>query len=450
MYPYSNGATRSMFRRGGAFIVLMALSGLSACSDLVNGAKLPSSLMNPSAVHSEAGAIGAYQKTLADFADAVSGWNRGSFVLVGGLLSDELTVPPRVGFPGSDNDRIDSRTIASDPLSPYALLHRVRGDAQEGRGLLREYAPNLSPALRGHLFAMEGMADMLLADLFCSGIPLSTVDFNANYTLTRGFTTQEVYQAALAFFDSADKYMGDSLRLKAFVQLGRGRTLLALGQIEAAKDAVQGIATEYQYTNPYSMLRKKFVPAMSPRDLMVSTLEGGNGLPFGDGHDPRTTLPALADSTSSLVFSSGVEARLIEAEAALAAGQSGWLTILNRLRTTCTTIESCPDPAPAGDGGIAGLPPLLDPANGAAYTDATAKEARVRLVFEERGYWLFLTGHRQGDLRRLVRNYGYRQQTVYPTGAWGFVSTYGREVTMPTPADERKNGLYEGCFNREA
>jgi len=51
----------------------------------------------------------------------------------------------------------------------------------------------------------------------------------------------------------------------------------------------------------------------------------------------------------------------------------------------------------AGSGGVAEL---------AALTDPGTAEARVDLLFRERAFWFFLTGHRQGDLRRLIRQYG--------------------------------------------
>lgn len=43
------------------------------------------------------------------------------------------------------------------------------------------------------------------------------------------------------------------------------------------------------------------------------------------------------------------------------------------------------------------LPPLAAAATPAAQEDQ---------LFKERAYWLFLTSHRLGDLRRLVRQYG--------------------------------------------
>ena len=151
-------------------------------------------------------------------------------------------------------------------------------------------------------------------------------------------------------------------------------------------------------------------------------------------------MPDSATGPVPLTLASGLEARLIEAEAALNAGDASWLTTLNALRTTCTDAGSCPDPAPAGTGGVAGLPPLTDPGT---------PDARVDLLFRERAFWLFMTGHRQGDLRRLLRQYHRQQNQVYPTGLYsGGLGTYGNDVTVPIPLSERANPLFTGCFNR--
>jgi hypothetical protein len=79
-------------------------------------------------------------------------------------------------------------------------------------------------------------------------------------------------------------------------------------------------------------------------------------------------------------------------------------------------------------------------------------------MFSERGFWLFGTGHRQGDLRRLVRQYNIPQSQVYPTGAYipgtffGVSGTlYGIYTNIGLGAHELEaNPNYQGCFDREA
>jgi starch-binding outer membrane protein, SusD/RagB family len=129
----------------------------------------------------------------------------------------------------------------------------------------------------------------------------------------------------------------------------------------------------------------------------------------------------------TFTVASGIEARLIEAEAALQGGDvPAWLATLNHLRE-----------------GI-GLADTTDPGSAAA---------RVNLLFRERAFWLYLTAHRQGDLRRLLRQYpGRSPDDVYPSGFYqGGSGTYGHEIVVPVPESERQlNPKYTGCFNRGA
>jgi hypothetical protein len=130
-------------------------------------------------------------------------------------------------------------------------------------------------------------------------------------------------------------------------------------------------------------------------------------------------------STAPMRLASGTEARLIEAEAALNAGDNAtWLGILNTLRAS-----------------VSGLAPLTDPgtANG-----------RVDLHFRERAFWLFLTGHRLGDLRRLVRQYGRNPETVFPTGPWREGQNFGNATNLALPGEETRNPNYTGCLDRSA
>jgi starch-binding outer membrane protein, SusD/RagB family len=122
-----------------------------------------------------------------------------------------------------------------------------------------------------------------------------------------------------------------------------------------------------------------------------------------------------ASYTAPEVIADGVEARLIEAEAALAsnyAGANGTLAILNALR--------------AG----AGLTPLAPAATAAAQQNQ---------LFRERAFWMYGTAHRLGDLRRLVRQYGRAATSVFPTGDYFKGGEYGDDVSMPVPQEEENN-----------
>jgi hypothetical protein len=131
-------------------------------------------------------------------------------------------------------------------------------------------------------------------------------------------------------------------------------------------------------------------------------------------------------------IANGIEARLIEAEAALHAGDvDTWLGMLNHLRETAH-VPGQPD----------ALPDTTDPGTEAA---------RLALMFRERAYWLFVSGHRQGDLRRLVRVYQYPQEQIYPIGSYTApgAGTYGSDINAPVPSGEFTNPLYTGCLDRD-
>jgi hypothetical protein len=134
--------------------------------------------------------------------------------------------------------------------------------------------------------------------------------------------------------------------------------------------------------------------------------------------------------STSFVVADGIQARLIEAEAELqpaAAPRGPWLASLNAARTTI------------------GLPLLTDPGTAAG---------RIDLVFRERALWLYLTGSRLGDLRRLVRQYGRLPTQVYPVGPHPLgtvtVPIYGNAyVFVPNATEQTYNPLYKGCMSMD-
>jgi hypothetical protein len=86
---------------------------------------------------------------------------------------------------------------------------------------------------------------------------------------------------------------------------------------------------------------------------------------------------------------------------------------------------------------------------------------RQNVLFRERAYWLFLTAHRVGDLRRMIRQYGRGAETVFPTGAYssnGRTTIYGTDTSFPIPVEELNNPEVpqnpppnlKGCINRDA
>jgi len=490
-------------------VLALAALGATGCSDLIEtdpptgvGATTP----DPDAFNNEQGALELYKGAVNKFREATSGRiTPGGYIVMSGMLGDELSAGR---FNTATNNAFTSTTVVDsrrmstgDPSSlssgyeeVWRQLHGVRMQAMTTIEALRRFGPNHPRDLTGHLFALWGMAEVMLANFFCSGIPLTTVDFEGSLNYAAGSTSVEVYEHAIAMFDSALANTPDSVNFQNLARIGKGWALLNLGRFDAAAQAVAAVPTDFVYKNLHSHAvvnaigTPNFTAGTStstPHQISnmgtVADREGGVGLPYRSSGDPRTISPQVRAAVTSsgedvvykparwmvdggntpIIMASGVEARLIEAEAALARGSGDWLTILNRLRTAGTyTTEPVPgDPTAVdtiwalGDGAvlftsvgapIVGLPPLEDPGT---------LDARIDLLFQERAYWLFLTGRRHADMRRLIRQYGRPETDVFPQGAYpaGPIGSYGTDVNAPAPASELVFNLkYKGCFDRQA
>lgn len=478
----------SMSRVRSLSLSLLIWSAGLACHDLSGLAgkqALPAGTPDPSSFNTPAGALGLYQNVLYGFQAAASNpqttigssYTAGGFgvfvdyVLTSGLLTDELqggdfggTQLDYSGF--HRGNLIDARQLSegtdnetTDGL--FSELNGIRNSAGFAIGALATYDSAASPALRGQLYALQGYSELFLADLYCAGVPLSTLDYAGDFTYHAGSSTQEIYNAAIAKFDTAIALSGDSVRILNLARVGRGRALLDLGEYASAAAAVAAVPPEFSYQFlvdwsqnllgiPGGVFSAFAVSSSNDGGVTVADREGTTGLPYLSSGDPRTQsstwgsnvfgVPQFAPDKyggampgiTSITVADGIEARLIQAEAAyhgVAAGHGSWLDQLNALRQS------------------AALPPVQDPGTSPGDT------ARIRLLFTERAYWLYLTGHRQGDLRRMVRQYGMSADMVYPTGSYplfGSLSVYGGDITAPVPAAEHANPLFTGCRSRGA
>ena len=471
-------APRAALRSGLLALVASAVVLAAGCSagSILESDNLPPDVTDPAITRTPEGAVQAYYGLREQFRRAFGGDNSGtemSVVALGGLLGDELQVGGTEL--GQSSIPVDARLMLEGkedaiPSQAYGKLQKVRGQASQAIGLLTRYAPE-KRALAGHAYVLQAYSEIFLAELFCSGIPLSTLDFDGDYTLRPGSSTEEVYAHALALLDTALTLVGDSTRFVQLARLAQARAHLDLGELTEAAAAAATVPDGYEYAVSFvagsasssNFARSRF----TMWDVSVADLEGLNGLDYRSSGDPRTptTLEATnqfgqgiyrpdeyaSDGGSPIVLASGVEARLIEAEAALQAGNASWLTTLNALRTD-GSYDTQPDPTDstqtdtlwhAGTGGVAGPEPLEDPGT---------PDSRIDLLFRERAFWLFLTGHREADLRRLVRNYGRRESEVYPTGSYPAPGqSFGSDVTIPIPFEESvSNPHFSGCISRDA
>ena len=451
-------AVRSCWPRVRRAVALTAMASLVACEPTEFLTIEDPDIVNPSNVQSAAGANAVRLGAIARLNSATSGDE--SFFLLGGLFADEwINGDSFIG-----RQEIDQRVVTFQNTFLTAAVrqaHRARLSAEQAVGLLEEFVPT-NMAQRAEMFWVQAYVINMLAEHLCSGLAFSTV-VNGVEEFGTQKTTTEAFDMALAAADAGLALItgttAEDVRVKSMLQLVKGRILMNLNRYSEAATTVAGVATtfKYQMFHAATATSNQFWAFNNNAwRYSVSNTEGTNGLNFASAADPRlpvcvggdavcrangVTRTSRDDQTqplnvqiiwpareTSVTVTSGIEARLIEAEAQLKAGNAaGMITTLNTLRTT-----------------VPGLTPLVDPG-----TQAT----RENLLFRERAFWLFGRGTRTGDLRRLIRQYGRAANTVFPTGAWHKGGNYGTDVNLPNPqAEENNPNVPSGqtCLDRNA
>jgi len=433
--------------------VAMAI-GLGACraNDLLSS-PVPTTVIDPSSLKGRQGAEALRAGVIIQFNRAFAGGGETHGIAVeSGLLGDEFTnVPTPLGPPDPADRRLE--------LDNLRVTYRGSDGAVTALQTARLQAELAIPVFRAatfkpprweiaQLFAMDAYTELLIAEDYCAGIPLSTTDPAGHIQYGIPLPADSVFARAVALFDSALHYATDSAPVAGLASVGQARALLDLGDFVGADAALAHAPPSFVYTADFDPSKDPSVYSQlgaGTRAFTMSDREGGNGLPFRSSGDPRTPysvnpspfgpdtvdLPlAFGPDGTPVPIASSVEAQLIRAEAALSRGDvTAWLDTLNALR--------------GGEGGVQGLAPLSDPGTPAA---------RVDTMFTERAYWLFGTAHRLGDLRRLIRQYGRQPETVFPTGPYAGPrgGAYGTDVNFPFPVNERNNPNFHGCLNRAA
>ena len=373
---------------------------------------------------------------------------------IAALMADELfhsgTFAP--------NKELDKRAIPEQNTSVntvFRALHRARRATELAAHTWEDARGNTWQV--AELQALNAYTYLYFAENWCSGVPVS-LDTEGVFTFGPPLTTAQLYEQAAARFDkaqaTASSASADSIRFLGV--MGEARVLLNRGEYAGAAALVAPIPTSWRYAIAYSENTTRqnngiFGNTQTRREFAIANNEGLNGLNFrmtpADPRVPWTRDAGAADASirqytprkfdsraTPIEVASGVEARLIEAEAALAKGASGsYVAILNTLR------------------GRVNLPALTDPVTPAA---------RVDQFFRERAFWLYGQGQRLSDMRRLVRQYGRPQEAVFPTGTYTREGTdgtartdptpYGSDVNFPVPFEEINNPQFQKCLDRNA
>ena len=383
---------------------------------------------------------------LSDFAYAYDG-NTDGFTVVSGDLADEITTTDTFDGRLTVNARRTAE-INNEMESEYRKMQQAHLGAVTAAQTIAAVAPNLKWQ-RGEMYVVKGFTEIFFAEGWCSGTAFST---SAAYGKPN--STQELFQMAVASFDTAITLADTSKRVLYGAQLGRARALLALGKYADAGTTVASVPRTFQFLVTHSTASSRENNGMwtgaanGASRYSVITNEGGNGLNYLQtpadprmpwtastriGFDGRSTnLPVEGKfgQTTSGVVADGTEAQLDILEARLQGGtqadRDAVFAGLNQLRATNT--------------------PAIPAISGSA---PTTQDAAVTQLFTERAYWGWLTGKRLGDMRRLVRNYGRNTESVFPTGNLPspLVGTYGTSTSIVIPFNERNNPNFTGCLD---
>jgi hypothetical protein len=482
----------------GALSLVLATVALTACNrdqilhvtdpDIIN----PSNL--GSAEAAEALRVGALSR-LSDVTGGLQGsgsLNEGIFHF-SGVVADEW----RSTDTFVQRDEADSRSIteANTAMTLEARgLHRTRIAATQAIPVLKQFKPaNVSDV--GQMYWVRGWAEMTIAENFCNGMPISSLDASNNIVYGDPEPNTQIYARAIASFDTAlqNAPAGDARAdtVKWLVGIEKARVQLDLGDVTGAGATITAAAVpdNFKFTMFYTQaLGDNQIWALnnSAGRWMPGNSEGIVGLNFFSANDPRVPMciggsaacktfdPNQTRTTSfdnnfgpgtflvqlvwptresDINIAMGTEARLIEAEVALRTGDVvTWLAKLNQLRANFPTfkqtsnpcsataqVNGCP-PVPVGGA----LPPLVDPGT---------QTAREDLLFRERAFWLWSTAHRLADMRRLVRptsegGFGRAENTVFPNGPYYKGGNYGSDKFLVIPIAEQNNPQFHGCIDR--
>jgi hypothetical protein len=383
--------------------------------------------------------------TFNDFSDGHILWS--------GTLADEFVNP---GFIPSRTE-VDLRVTQPNTAGLTELfqsLHRARSAAEDAAASLQAFGldPDTDTGIP-EMNALAGFVYIFLAEDFCSGVPVSRFE-NGQIVFGQPLTTVQLLDTAIVRFSAALAHpsMVAGEPIHSLASVGLGRALLSEGRFAEAAAAVATVPPDFLYETEHATtpanLHNGVFQAFNNGEFGVFDQEGTNGLDFVSAADIRVQgdsgLGADANTESwfpskysgfeaSIPTADYLEAQLIIAESELQAGAFGPMT--DRLNALRAPFD--PD-----------LAPLTPPGDLTSGTD---------LLFRERAFWLFATGHRLGDLRRLIRQYGRDPETVFPTGDYYKGGrTYGNDVNLPIPRRETNNPnvpqdpSLAGCLDRNA
>lgn len=434
---------------------LAAAFALASCSNDILNVGTPD-VLSSDVLGGPLGATTLRNGAQQDFVVGFSGTQDG-FLVSTGNLADEIQTSDTFADRYFTDGRKQNEVLGGATNTMYNGLHLARTGLTAAIQAWTKAKSATNTSVRDSLsemYSLRGFSEDFFAEAYCSGVPFSSTTSDGTPVYGQPLTTAQMLAISSASFDTANA-TATGVAMKSLAAIGKGRALLNLGQFAQAAAAVSGVATSYKYTVFHSIATARqqnglFNAAYQANSrYTVGTKEGVNGLDYlttpADPRVPwspstRTGFNADANlplelkypaQNSNVVLADGIEARLIEAEARLQgaaqADRDAVFASLNALRAT-------------------GLATAISPLAASPQT----QDAAVDMLFKERAFWMWLTGHRMGDMRRLVRQYKRDQATVFPVGVMPLRrgESFGTDVNFVVPFTERNNPNFSGCTDR--
>jgi hypothetical protein len=437
---------------------------VASCSSSILDVDTPD-VLSATALGGSLGATTLRNGSLQDFIVGFSGTQDG-FVVSTGNMADEIQTSDTFADRYFTDMRKQTEVLGGATNTMYNNLHLARAGMTSAivawQAAKKPTVPTVIAATNDSLsemYAIRGMSENLFAEAYCSGVPFSKVNGDGSFDYGDPLTTAQMLSTASSSLDSATT-LATGASFKNLAAVVKARILVNQKNYTQAATIVSAVPTNFKYQLFHSAATGRQQNGIfngtfqAGSRYTVGTSEGTNGLNYlTTPADPR--VPWLAstrvgfDGTSrnlpqenkyptqgsAVTLADGVEARLIEAEAKLnttaggsQADRDAMFTILNTLRSNGLSTAITPLPA-----------------------SPTTQDAAVDMLFKERAFWLWLTGHRFGDMRRLIRQYGRAANTVFPIGNVVLRpgDTYGTDVTFIVPFPEKNNPKFNGCINRD-
>ncbi len=357
----------------------------------------------------------------------------GAYVVLGGLIGDELAesrnITERKPFDQRTHTSKDRRYAVArcDQLGVYTPLQTARVSAERAILLLEGWT-DTEVAQRRILVAMmhayAGYATLLLGEGFCTTV-LSVPDSSGAVMYGGEITRDSAFRVAESHFSAAIALAQETGRdsVLNFALVGRARARLDRGDLASARGDATRVPTGFTkfMTASANTLRRQNRAWEEERDEDIVTV----GIVYRSLADPRVPVTntrrnaplgaifyeeKYPTAASPIRIAGGAEARLIVAEADIAAGTAA---SLQSARSTIDFFRA-----------RGNQPPL------SASDPATLRAALI----DQRRRELFLEGQHLGDVIRYGMALTPADGAPYPGGG-----TYGSQRCLPLPDVERDN-----------